>query len=124
MDSEEPFDSAVHRQAGPGAEGIHQADDPEVKVSGAQVDFLPEIIDRIVEAVNPLRIILFGSVARGDAGPDSDIDLLVILNEITDRKVQRVAIRQLLAGLPVPKDILVATPAEVARSEWRIGSIL
>ncbi len=39
---------------------------------------LAEIIRRIVEAVHPDQIILFGSQARGDAGPDSDVDLLVV----------------------------------------------
>ena len=37
-----------------------------------------EIVGRLVEAVNPDRITLFGSRARGDAGPDSDLDLLIV----------------------------------------------
>lgn len=39
---------------------------------------LDEIVRRVVEAVHPDKIILFGSHARGDAGPDSDLDLLVV----------------------------------------------
>jgi predicted nucleotidyltransferase len=39
---------------------------------------LAEIVARIVEAAQPDKIILFGSAARGEMGPDSDIDLLVI----------------------------------------------
>ena len=38
---------------------------------------LAELTRRIVDAVHPLRIILFGSAARGEAGPDSDVDFLV-----------------------------------------------
>jgi predicted nucleotidyltransferase len=40
---------------------------------------LAEIVRRVVEAYRPERIYLFGSVARGDAGPDSDDDLLVVV---------------------------------------------
>jgi uncharacterized protein len=41
----------------------------------------PELLDAVVEYFQPLRVILFGSAARGDAGPDSDIDLMVILGD-------------------------------------------
>jgi len=40
---------------------------------------LAEIVRRLVEVYHPERIYLFGSVARGDAGPDSDFDLMVIV---------------------------------------------
>jgi predicted nucleotidyltransferase len=40
-----------------------------------------ELLDAVVEYFRPLRVILFGSAARGDAGPNSDIDLLVILDD-------------------------------------------
>jgi len=40
-----------------------------------------ELLNAVVEYFRPLRVILFGSAARGDAGPDSDIDLLVILDD-------------------------------------------
>src|SRR5262245_61052343 len=46
------------------------------------VDPVPlELLDAVVQYFQPLRVILFGSAARGDAGPDSDIDLLVILDD-------------------------------------------
>ncbi len=89
-----------------------------------QEEFLPVIVERIVKAFAPDRIILFGSVARGEAGPDSDVDLLVVLPEITHRREQGVAIRRLLADLPFPKDIIVATPEEVEQSRWRIASVI
>ena len=43
----------------------------------------PELLDPVVAYFRPRRVILFGSVARGEAGPDSDIDLLVILDDDT-----------------------------------------
>jgi uncharacterized protein len=43
----------------------------------------PELLDPVVAYFNPRRVIVFGSVARGEAGPDSDIDLLVIVDDDT-----------------------------------------
>ena len=42
-----------------------------------------ESLDSVVSYFNPQRVILFGSTARGDAGPDSDIDLLVVVDDNT-----------------------------------------
>jgi predicted nucleotidyltransferase len=42
-----------------------------------------ELLDPVVACFNPLRVIVFGSVARGQAGPDSDVDLLVIVDDDT-----------------------------------------
>jgi uncharacterized protein len=41
----------------------------------------PELLDAVVKYFRPLRVILFGSAARGDAGPNSNIDLLVVLDD-------------------------------------------
>ncbi len=44
---------------------------------------ISEVVERIVQAVHPLRIIFFGSSARGQARPDSDIDSLVVMSDGT-----------------------------------------
>src|SRR6185503_11183659 len=77
---------------------------------------LSEVVRRLVDAVDPDCIVLFGSRARGDARPDSDIDLLIIKD--TDQPSYRRAIPayQALSGLGVPKDIIWRTPAEV--EDW------
>jgi len=75
--------------------------------------WLTTIVGRIVRAVDPLRIILFGSRARGDARPDSDYDLLVILEEVNDRRASKLAIRGSFQDLPTPADVLVASVDEV-----------
>ncbi|MBU6428484.1 MAG: nucleotidyltransferase domain-containing protein, partial [Cyanobacteria bacterium REEB65] len=94
-------------------------------VAAEQEAWVPEIVGRIVRSFSPERIILFGSLARGEAGPDSDVDLLVIFADIArNRRELRVAIRETLDDLPISKDILVATPDEIRKSEKRLGSIL
>jgi len=69
---------------------------------------LAEVVRRLVEVYHPLRIYLFGSVARGDAGPDSDYDILVVVPdgappELQDSKLGYRA----LQGLRIAKDLLV-----------------
>ncbi len=87
-------------------------------------DYIPEVTERIVRLFNPLKIILFGSHARGDAGPHSDIDLLVVLPTVENKRKTAVEVRRVLASLPVFKDIVVTTPEEINRRGHLVGSIL
>jgi predicted nucleotidyltransferase len=74
---------------------------------------LEEITDLIVDTFDPERIILFGSYAYGHPTPNSDVDLLVIM-ESEDRPLKRSAqISKLLQPRPFPMDILVRTPDEI-----------
>ncbi len=70
---------------------------------------------RIVEQFDPHRIILFGSHARGTAGPYSDTDLLVVLPIPDTRRSMRLKIRLALRGFRVAKDVIVTTPEDC---EW------
>jgi uncharacterized protein len=81
---------------------------------GSEVDRLPAVVGRIVRLVNPLRIVLFGSRALGGARIDSDYDVLVVLDEVVDRRKARISIHRSLADLDVPVDIVVAASADVA----------
>ena len=76
-------------------------------------EILAEITHRIVTALHPKRIILFGSYAYGHPTPDSDVDLLVVLE--TDQKIpdRQVAVSRLIRPRPFPVDILVRTPQEI-----------
>jgi predicted nucleotidyltransferase len=80
--------------------------------------------ERIVRDCDPAKIILFGSHARGEAGLESDIDLLVVLPEVANKRQAAVAIRRILRDLPVPKDIVVTTPEEIARRGDLVGTVL
>ncbi|MCZ7624882.1 MAG: nucleotidyltransferase domain-containing protein [Candidatus Methylomirabilota bacterium] len=82
------------------------------------------MVDRIVQRVHPVRVILFGSHARGSAVPESDVDLLVVLREVVDKRRTTVEIRRALGDLPVSKDIIVTTPEEIARRGDLAGSVL
>ncbi len=87
-------------------------------------DYLDEIKNRIVEHESPLKIILFGSYARGDATWDSDFDLLVVLPKIENRREDGIRIRGLLCDLPVSKDIFVTTTQEISQNKNRLGTFL
>ena len=87
-------------------------------------EFISIMTERIVRGFDPLQIILFGSQARGDADWQSDIDLLVVFEELADKRKTAVDIRVALADMPVAKDILVSTLEELERHRTRIGSVL
>ena len=74
---------------------------------------LPEMVRRLVEAYHPLRIYLCGSAARGDAGPDSDFDIMVVVPDDAPRGQQDCEIGyRALWGVGLAKDILVWTKTE------------
>jgi HEPN domain-containing protein/predicted nucleotidyltransferase len=85
---------------------------------------IDEMVRRLVERFDPLQVVLFGSHARGEAGPDSDVDLLLVLAEVEHKRKTVVEALNLLADMPVPKDVLVRTPEEIWR-ECRVpGSVV
>jgi Nucleotidyltransferase domain. len=82
-----------------------------------------EAVRRLVDAFDPLRIVVFGSHAREEMHPSSDLDLLVVLPEVEHKRDAAVAMRRVLSDLPVSKDIVVATPEEIearCESTWHI----
>jgi uncharacterized protein len=70
----------------------------------------------VAAARQPARVLLFGSHARGDAGPDSDIDFLVIEQEVPNRHTEMVRLGREVASLGVPIDVLVVS--EAYAEEW------
>ena len=79
-----------------------------------QIDsvILTKLVDDVVKRVNPLRIILFGSAARGEVGKYSDIDLLVVVPEGVHRRQTAQRLYREIIGLGMPFDIVVATPKD------------
>jgi predicted nucleotidyltransferase len=78
---------------------------------------------RVVRRFHPERVILFGSHGRGDAGVDSDVDLLVIMPVVGSKREKQIEIRLALHDLPVATDIIVSTPEEFAWRKDVVGTI-
>ena len=85
-------------------------------------ELLQIITTRIAEALHPQKIILFGSWARGERSPHSDIDLLIIQESNLTRPQRYAQVRRLFWGMGLPMDILVYTPEEFARYQAVPGS--
>jgi len=74
------------------------------------------MVRRIVKRFDPDRVILFGSHARGTAGPDSDVDLLIVMSVAGSKREKQLEVRRALHEFKVSKDIIVTTPEDFV---WR-----
>ena len=86
----------------------------DLDLSDKKRSSLTEIVRRIVETADPEKIILFGSTARGDEGPHSDMDFLIIKSTPNRSKLDN-AITRALYGIDESIDVVVATPEDVER---------
>lgn len=95
---------------------------------------IQRMVQRIVAKFKPERIILFGSRARGDGGPDSDVDLLVVMPVAGSKRQKQLEMRMALGRLGVPVDIILSRPEDfewrkeyvgtIERPAWREGRVL
>ncbi len=81
------------------------------------------MVRRLVEQFEPERIILFGSHARGDAGGDSDVDLLVVMPVEGSKRQKQLDLRAALEDFRVPKDVIVTRPEDFAWRKEVVGTI-
>lgn len=86
--------------------------------------WLPSAVAKIVERFAPRSVVLFGSQAAGSPRPDSDIDLLVVEPDGTDRREAAIAIMSALRDLPIAKDIVVTTPERIADRQALHGTVI
>jgi len=77
-------------------------------------EIVPDLTRRIVESVRPLRVILFGSVAKGRMGPSSDLDVLVVVGDDVDQTQASKNIYRSLRGLGFATDVLVIGASDLA----------
>jgi len=84
---------------------------------------LNQVIHRIVRQFNPKKIILFGSHASGVAGPDSDLDLLIVMEVEGSIRQKANEIDLLMADRSMPMDFLLLTPEQYDRQKRIIGTI-
>jgi predicted nucleotidyltransferase len=83
---------------------------------GDRQAILDQIVQRLVPAFRPRRIRRFGSQARGDAGPDSDFDVLMVVDEFTDLRWRMCQAAYLASrGIPAAIDVDVRSTAEFER---------
>ena len=81
------------------------------------------IVRRIVRRFDPELVILFGSHARGEAGPDSDVDLFVVMDFDGSAFEQGLEIYQVLHDRRVPLDVIVTRPGDFAWRKDVVGAI-
>ncbi len=85
---------------------------------------LNEIIRRIVETAHPRKIILFGSSERGEMGPNSDLDILVVMPTGVHRRNTARSIYRNLVGVGFAVDIVVVTEQDIERYKDNIGMVI
>ena len=99
-------------------------DGTSAEIAASAQEKIQEMVRRIVERFHPEKIILFGSYARGTAGPDSDVDLLVVMPVSGSKRRLTIEIDIAIAGLGLSKDVIVVTPEEVEDYRDQVGTII
>lgn len=88
--------------------------DPKLNTDRITPELIEYIVQKIVDRFDPHKIILFGSHARGDATPDSDLDLFIVQSSQKSNRQVRRELDLFLAGRNFPLDLIVRKPREVA----------
>lgn len=100
----------------------------DVTPAGPRAAGLQQVLDdatqRLTRRLNPLRIFLFGSAARGTMSRDSDLDFLVVVPEGSDCRRLMVEAHRELRDLSLPKDVLVTTPSRLEAARHDFASVL
>lgn len=87
-------------------------------------EWVPEAVDVLVRAIHPVSILLFGSVARGEDGPESDIDFLLVVDDDADRHAVAKAAVRAVARLGPEVDVVVAPLAAVRAKKDVAGTVI
>jgi uncharacterized protein len=84
---------------------------------------LAEIVARLTAVARPARVILFGSLATGEATADSDVDLLVLFAQVDDPRSESVRLRRALRGLGAAVDVIVMPEARFEETKRVVGTV-
>lgn len=87
-------------------------------------ELLRKVTERIVDALAPERVVLFGSYAYGEPTPDSDVDLLIVMETSERSSRRRQAVSRLFRERPFPMDIVVRTPTEMEQALARVDPFI
>lgn len=85
---------------------------------------LRQMVQRIVAAVSPSRVILFGSLAHGEADSGSDLDIMVVKPDVSDRYAEMLKLHEVVGDIGPGVDVLVYSEAEFDRRSRVPGTIL
>lgn len=94
-----------------------------IKVRNSVGKQIRHMVRRIAAEFDPEKIILFGSYARGQAGPDSDVDLLIVMPVEGSKRAKQLEIRAAVHDIHIPKDIIVSTVEEFQWRKDTVGTI-
>lgn len=86
-------------------------------------EIVQQMTQRIVAHFSPQKVIVFGSWAKGQTNPDSDLDFLVVMPVLDSKRDLQVSIRRDLKNFDVPKDIIVVSPEELRQKNSLNGYI-
>jgi uncharacterized protein len=85
---------------------------------------LQQVVQRIVAAAQPSRVIVFGSYGRGDADEGSDLDIMVIQPEVSDKYTEMIRLHKAVGSIGRGVDVLVYSEAEYQRRSQVPGTLL
>jgi predicted nucleotidyltransferase len=97
---------------------------PSSAVAESLETTLDSAVRRIISAVHPLKIVLFGSAARDQLNPHSDLDLLVVVPPGTHRRKTAQKIYRHLIGVDFPVDVVVVTEEDIAQFKGHSGMVI
>jgi SNF2 family DNA or RNA helicase/predicted nucleotidyltransferase len=103
---------------------FERAQAPSRDVDGAIQKWLDIAVERLVSQFEPERIVLFGSHARGEATKDSDLDFLVVMREIKDKRRAAVEMLRALNDFPIGVDVIPTDLHEIERRGDLVGTVL
>ena len=84
---------------------------------------LMRVVNRLTTWSSPARVIVFGSVATGTATADSDLDLLIVLDDVADTRRESVRLREVLGDVGMPVDVIVMSTAHFEETKDVIGGV-
>lgn len=94
-----------------------------IGIMHADSDLLDNIVARLTSVVRPARVIVFGSSVTDTATADSDIDLLILLDEVDDARREGVRLRRALRGVGMPFDVIVMRTDRFEETKNVVGGI-
>lgn len=88
-------------------------------------EWVPDVVERIVQRFDPVKVVLFGSLARDEESRGSDIDLLVVLEHVDFERKHDLCVELMreTADIPAPVDFVVTDPEELERLGDIVGYI-